>query len=277
MPSPTASPAPASPGRSSRAPLPRSGVVPGAGSRPYDAMPQRTRSNRERGGGSPRRSSRGGAPRAQPGLLRDLEGAAEGRLQKPPSAAPSRSPRGPACAPRSAPRELRRGDPPPAARGSTWCGAASRRTASTRRRAHAGPRAGAGDDRSGDAGDGQGSRGAPGSPTATPDRRPRHDRRPGPAGYADGVPRRAATAPRSRSPADGGRCAAGSAWTSSWSTWTATRREPGTDVVVFGPAGRRADRPGLGRGVRHHQLRDRHPDRRPDGPPPRGRGTRRTG
>ena len=40
------------------------------------------------------------------------------------------------------------------------------------------------------------------------------------------------------------------------------RRAAGDEVVLFGDgARRRADRPGLGRGLRHHLLRDRHPDR----------------
>ncbi len=57
-----------------------------------------------------------------------------------------------------------------------------------------------------------------------------------PVGYGDGVP-----APR-RQPRRGlarragaARCAAGSAWTSSSSTWTATLPGPGDEVVLFGP------------------------------------------
>ena len=63
------------------------------------------------------------------------------------------------------------------------------------------------------------------------------------------------------------------------------RRPPGRAAAV-GDRGaplrprrpRRAHRPGLGRGGRHHQLRDRDPDRRSAGPPPRrhGRSTRTT-
>ena len=42
--------------------------------------------------------------------------------------------------------------------------------------------------------------------------------------------------------------------------------EPGDDVVLFGPGDRRrAHGAGLGRGPRHHQLRDRDADRRPPG------------
>ena len=42
---------------------------------------------------------------------------------------------------------------------------------------------------------------------------------------------------------------------------------PGDEVVIFGRGGRRrADGPGLGRGDRHHLLRDRHPDRCPRAP-----------
>ena len=93
------------------------------------------------------------------------------------------------------------------------------------------------------------------------------------SGYAEGVPRAAGN--RVEVWAGGrpaARCAAGSAWTSSSSTSGDDHLEPGDDVVLFGPGdGGGAHRAGLGRGPRHHQLRDRDPGRRPAGPPPRGR------
>ena len=78
-----------------------------------------------------------------------------------------------------------------------------------------------------------------------------------PVGYGDGVPRHASSTrarARRRRAAAGSR--AGSAWTSSSSTSATTARAAGDDpVVLFGTgARRRADRPGLGRGLRHHLL-----------------------
>ena len=95
-----------------------------------------------------------------------------------------------------------------------------------------------------------------------------------PAGYGDGVPRaagnRASVLGRRRAPR---RSAAGSAWTSSWSTSAATCRRPGDEVVLFGPgADGEPTAQDWAEALRHHQLRDRHPGRRPLRPPPRGRG-----
>ena len=96
-----------------------------------------------------------------------------------------------------------------------------------------------------------------------------HHRRPGArSGYGEGVPRAASNAPRSPSTASAARSAAGSAWTRCSSTSAATRRRRRHRRRALRPARRRpADRPGLGRGLRHHQLRDRHPHRRTHAPP----------
>ena len=56
-----------------------------------------------------------------------------------------------------------------------------------------------------------------------------------PVGYADGVPRVAGNRAEVWVAAPGGRCAAGSAWTSSSSTSAATTPRPGADAVLFGP------------------------------------------
>ena len=77
-----------------------------------------------------------------------------------------------------------------------------------------------------------------------------------------------ATSGRCRSPAAGTSSRAGSAWTRSSSTWTTVRTsrelaagDPGRGVRRG--LRRRADGAGLGRGGRHHLLRDRHQDRLP--------------
>ncbi len=124
-------------------------------------------------------------------------------------------------------------------------------------------RARAGDDRPRPGGAGQGPRGGRRCLL-----RPHLRRRPADArrARADGVRRRH---PVARVVLGGGpdraaavaTCSAGSAWTSSWSP--SRDAEPGDEIVALRHrTRRRADRPGLGRVVRHHQLRDRHAHRR---------------
>ncbi len=88
-----------------------------------------------------------------------------------------------------------------------------------------------------------------------------------PAGYGDGVPRHAGntaevTVGGKRRPIRGRVC-----MDQIVVDLGGDDAAPGDEVVLFGTGRRRRnDRPGLGRGVRHHQLRDRDPDRRTDEP-----------
>ena len=116
------------------------------------------------------------------------------------------------------------------------------------------------------------------SPTATPGS-PTGTRRVGlvPVGYGDGVPRHAGN----RAEVAGRRqAAAGPRPGLHGPVRRRPRRRPAgrrrRGRAVRARRRRRAHRAGLGRGVRHHQLRDRHPDRRPDGPPLRRTETART-
>ena len=97
-----------------------------------------------------------------------------------------------------------------------------------------------------------------------------------PVGYGDGVPRHAGNRGRGLGRRRAGAPIRGRVCMDQFVVdLDGDLPAPGTDVVLFGAgARRRAHRAGLGRGLRHHQLRDRDPDRRPDGPPPRA--TRRT-
>ena len=179
-----------------------------------------------------------------------------------------------------APRQLRGRDPAPVGAASTWSAAGiASYGLDPAPGPHARPRPAAGDDGPRPARAGQADRRrAPASPTATPGSPTRATtRRPG-AGRVRrrrAAPRRA-TPPRSlvdgkRRPIRGRVC---------MDQFVVDLggdlpRAPATEVVLFGPGDRRrADRPGLGRGLRHHLLRDRHPDRRPADP--RATSTRRT-
>ena len=169
----------------------------------------------------------------------------------------------------AAPRQLGRRDP--AAELAARPGAGRHRGVRPRpgARPHARPRPGPGDDGPGPPGDGQARRGGRrGLLRPDLDRRARDERSAWcPSGYGDGVLRVGRQhAPRSgsrRAPAGRG---AGSAWTSSSSTSATPTRRRGRRRAVRPGRPRRADRAGLGRGLRHDQLRDRHQDRRPDGP-----------
>ena len=201
------------------------------------------------------------------------------------------------------PRQLRGRAPAARRRASTWCAAASRRTASTPRPASR-PDLGlrAGDDRRARRWRWSSDRApAPASPTATPGSpTQRHDAsgwcR---SGTATACPRHAGNTRRGAgSPASAARSAAGSAWTSSSSTSTATAAEAGRRGRALRARAPTASRPpqdwaeacgtisyeivtrigGRLRPPPRRRRRPRHERRRTQGPRGRGRrGRRRRG
>ena len=159
---------------------------------------------------------------------------------------------------------------------STWCGAASRRTASTPapgvHRRDLGLRAG--DDRRAPAWRWSSASppapasptGTPGSPTATP--RSASSR----SGTATGVPR-ARRQPAPRCWVGGARRPVARPGLHGPVRRRPRRRPPppATTVVLFGPGhGGEPTAQDWAEALRHHQLRDRDPDRRPAGPSARG-------